>query len=50
MGKKASGTSILSVLSLGAKHGEELTIEVDGPDEANVLEALIRVVTGQKTI
>jgi len=37
-------------LSLGAKHGEELTIEVVGPDEENVLEGLIRVVSGEKTV
>lgn len=49
-GKKAVGTSILGVLSLGAKHGEELIIEVDGPDEASVLEALIAVVSGHKTV
>jgi len=45
-GKKAIGTSILAVLSLGAKHGEELVIEVDGPDEENVLESLTRIVSG----
>jgi phosphocarrier protein len=50
MGKKASGTSILAVLSLGAKHGEELSIEVDGPDEEVVLQALIRVVSGDKSV
>lgn len=50
MGKKASGISILAVLSLGAKHGEELTIEVDGPDEEVVLQALIRVVSGDKSV
>ena len=50
VGKKAVGTSILGVLSLGAKHGEELVIEVDGPDEAKVLEALIAVVSGQKSV
>jgi phosphocarrier protein len=50
MGKKASGTSILAVLSLGAKHGEELAIEVDGPDEEVVLQALIRVVSGDKSV
>ena len=49
-GKKAQGNSILAVLSLGAKHGEELTIEVEGPDEENVLAALIRVVSGDKTV
>ncbi|MCX6495789.1 MAG: HPr family phosphocarrier protein [Rhodoluna sp.] len=50
VGKKAVGTSILGVLSLGAKYGEELLIEVDGPDEAKVLEALIAVVSGQKSV
>jgi len=49
-GKKAVGTSILGVLSLGAKHGEELVIEVDGPDERAVLESLVRIVSGEKTV
>jgi phosphocarrier protein len=50
LGKRVQGTSILAVLSLGARHGEELTVEVEGPDEENVLEALIRVVSGEKTV
>lgn len=50
VGKKAHGSSILGVLSLGAKHGEELTIEVTGPDDDMVLESLIRVVSGDKTV
>ena len=50
LGKKAQGSSILAILSLGAKHGEQLTIEVEGPDEDKVLEALIRVVSGEKTV
>lgn len=50
VGKKAQGNSILGILSLGAKHGEELSIEVQGPDEDKVLEALIRVVSGDKTV
>jgi phosphocarrier protein len=50
LGKKADGCSILAILSLGAKHGEELTIEVVGPDEDNVLDGLIRVVSGEKTV
>ena len=44
-GKKAEGTSILAVLSLGAKQGEELTIEVQGDDDEAVLEALVRIVS-----
>lgn len=49
-GKKAQGDSILAVLSLGAKHGEELTIEVEGPEDQAVLEALVGVVSGDKTV
>ncbi len=49
-GKRAEGTSILAVLSLGAKHGEELVIEVDGPEESVILESLIRIVSGEKTV
>jgi len=50
LGKKAQGNSILAILSLGAKHGEELTIDVEGPDEETVLEALVRIVSGDKTV
>ena len=44
-GKRASGLSILGILSLGAKKGEELVIEVAGPDEEVVLKTLIHVVS-----
>ena len=50
LGKKADGSSILAILSLGAKHGEELTIEVVGPDDDNVLDGLIRVVSGDMSV
>jgi len=45
-GKKALGNSILGILSLGIKHGEEITIEVSGLSEEAVLESLIAVVSG----
>ncbi len=45
-GKKVLGTSILGILSLGVKHGEEITIEVSGLNEDDVLKALIEVVSG----
>lgn len=32
-GKEANGKSILSVMALGVKTGDELTFEVDGSDE-----------------
>ena len=45
LGKRASGLSILAILALGAKQGEELVIEVSGPDEVAVLESLTHVVS-----
>lgn len=45
-GKKVLGNSILGILSLGIKHGEEITIEVSGLAEEAVLESLIAVVSG----
>ena len=44
-GKKVLGNSILGILSLGVKHGEEITIEVSGLSEEAVLESLIAVVS-----
>jgi phosphocarrier protein len=44
-GKKVLGNSILGILSLGIKHGEEITIEVSGLSEEVVLESLIAVVS-----
>jgi len=45
-GKRVLGNSILGILSLGVKHGEEITIEVTGLDEQAVLDTLIAVVSG----
>jgi phosphotransferase system HPr (HPr) family protein len=47
-GTKVRGDSILSLLSLGVKQGEKLTIEVTGPDEVSLIQSLITVVSGQK--
>ena len=46
-GPKVRGDSILSLLSLGVKQGEKLTIEVTGPDEVSLIHSLITVVSGQ---
>jgi phosphotransferase system HPr (HPr) family protein len=46
-GAKVRGDSILSLLSLGVKQGEKLTIEVTGPDEVSLIQSLITVVSGQ---
>ena len=45
-GKKILGNSILGILSLGVKKGEEITIEVSGLNEEAVLQTLIAVVSG----
>jgi phosphocarrier protein HPr len=45
-GPKVRGDSILSLLSLGVKQGEKLSIEVSGPDEESLLQSLITVVSG----
>lgn len=35
-----NGKSILAILSLAAEMGSEVTLEVDGPDEARAFEVL----------
>jgi phosphotransferase system HPr (HPr) family protein len=45
-GNKVRGDSILSLLSLGMKQGEKLTIEVTGPEEVSLIQSLIAVVSG----
>ena len=45
-GPKLRGDSILSLLSLGIKQGEKLSIEVSGPDEDSLIQSLISVVSG----
>ena len=45
-GKKVLGNSILGILSLGVKKGEEITIEVSGINVEAVLQTLIAVVSG----
>lgn len=47
-GTQVRGDSILSLLSLGVKEGEKLTIQVTGPDEKTLLQSLISIVSGQK--
>ena len=38
--KKGNAKSMLSVMGLGAKHGEELTVQAEGPDEDVVITEL----------
>lgn len=39
-GKEYNGKSLLSILSMGARKGEKITIAADGADEGAVIEAL----------
>lgn len=39
-----NGKSIIGIMSLGAFHGEELTIRADGPDEEEAIEKLVETV------
>lgn len=39
-----NGKSIIGIMSLGAFHGEELTIRAEGPDEEKAIEELVNVV------
>ena len=43
-GERVDGTSILEIITLGAAQGTELSIETVGPDSANALVALARLV------
>lgn len=38
--EKGNAKSMLSVMGLGAKHGEELTVQAEGPDEDVVITEL----------
>ena len=48
-GKRVPGSSILGILSLAAHQGEEIEIEVTGPNSDEVLAMLIAVVGQAKT-
>lgn len=39
-GKQADGRSILSIMTLGVTQGDEVTVQVDGPDETDVAVAV----------
>lgn len=45
-GKEANAKSIISVLSLGASFGSEITIIADGPDEAEAVAGLVELLDG----
>lgn len=43
-GLRVNGKSILGVMMLAAEMGSELLIEVDGPDEEQALNEILRVI------
>jgi phosphocarrier protein len=43
-GVEVNGKSILGVMMLAAERGAEVTLRVEGPDEVQALEALVKVV------
>ena len=43
-GLRVNGKSIMGVMTLAAEKGSELIIEVDGPDEQDALEAIVKVI------
>jgi phosphocarrier protein len=42
--RSANGKSILGLLSLVGRQGTRLTIAADGPDEAEAVQALVRLI------
>ncbi|KAB3524831.1 HPr family phosphocarrier protein [Alkaliphilus serpentinus] len=43
-GNEYNGKSIMNILSLGAQKGDELLLKIDGPDEEQAIEALVRLI------
>ena len=46
--RKADGKSILQVLSLGARQGQEVSVLADGEGEAEAVENLVRIVSSSE--
>jgi phosphocarrier protein len=44
--QRVNGKSIMGILTLAAARGEEITVEVEGPDENETLDALGKLVRG----
>lgn len=43
-GLRVNGKSIMGVMMLAAEQGAELIVEVDGPDEQEAMEAILKVI------
>ncbi|MBK6744688.1 MAG: HPr family phosphocarrier protein [Hydrogenophilales bacterium] len=44
-GRRVNGKSIMGVMMLAAPKGTTLKLEIDGPDEAEAMSALVELVT-----
>lgn len=44
---EADGKSMLELMTLGLEKGSRLTLEADGPDEAEALKALAELIDGR---
>ena len=45
-GEEADAKSILGLMSLGLEHGEKVSVEADGPDEAAAMKAVEELFAG----
>ena len=48
-GRKANGKSILEVLALGVKHGQEVILRTDGEGEKEASHNLCRLLTAEES-
>lgn len=46
-GVKVNGKSIIGIMSLGAFHGEEITLTAKGQDEKQMIQALKALIEGE---
>ncbi len=48
--KVANAKSIINLMALGVKKGNEIQIEVDGPDQDEAMAAILKLMKDQKLI
>jgi phosphocarrier protein len=46
-GRRVNAKSIMGVMMLAAAQGSTLTVETEGPDEGQAMEAIIRLIAGR---
>jgi phosphocarrier protein HPr len=45
-GRKINAKSIMGVMMLAAGKGAKVTLEIDGPDEADAMDAIVALING----